>query len=282
MTKQNTDANLAGGRRPLMFKTRAILRGILVVIAAIAVSASAAYSQEIKSRRDAVGPAIARLTETLLHSLFPGAKVQWDPVLTIREGSGPNEPVDLGDFTAHRLDDGSTGGVAMLEVGSAKAEHIKKLKKFQSADGAQFETTIVAFRIPPSGSGMEIKKIPLDPYDRLTKINWFEVQKWLPGGWPVLHLRYESYSTAGDSVTILEWDSLVNMATGSFAGRIPEGMSVLHPGGEETLETFSVHRTSATQIAIYDNGTGKTIDYPCGDPCVVDGRTFLGQLSGQQ
>jgi hypothetical protein len=263
----------------MMFKTSTIRFALIV---AFGISASAVYSQEIKSRRDAVGPAIATLTETLLYSLFPGAKVQWDPVLTIREGSGPSEPVDLGDFTAHRLDDGSTGGVAMLEVGSAKAEHIQKLKKFQSADGAHFETTIVAFRIPPSGSGMEIKKIPLDPYDRLTKINWFEVQKWPPGGWPVLHLRYESYSTAGDSVAILEWDSLVNMATGSFAGRIPEGMSVLRKDGEETQEIFSVRRTSATQIAIYDNSTGKTIDYSCSDPCVVDGRTFLGQLSGQR
>jgi hypothetical protein len=157
----------------MMSRTSTIL---FALFAAISVSASAAYSQEIKSRRDAVGPAKATLTETLLHNLFPDAKVQWDPVLTIREGSGPSEPVDLGDFTARQLDDGSTGGVAMLEVGSTKAEHIQKLKKFQSADVAHFETTIVAFRIPPSGLGMEIKKISLDPYDRLTKINWFEVQ----------------------------------------------------------------------------------------------------------
>jgi hypothetical protein len=262
----------------MMFRTGTILFALV----AFGISASAVYPQEIKSRRDAVGPAIATLTEALLHSLFPGAKVQWDPVLTIREGSGPSEPVDLGDFTAHRLDDGSTGGVAMLEVGSAKAEHIQKLKKFQSADGAHFETTIVAFRIPPSGSGMEIKKIPLDPYDPLTKINWFEVQTWLPGGWPVLHLRYESYSTAGDSVTVLEWESLVNMATGSFAARIPEGISVLRKDGEETEGIFSVHRTSATQIEILDSSTGKAISYACGDPCVVDTRTFLGQLSGQR
>lgn len=276
MKKQNTDANLAGGRRSLMFKTRAILCGIFVAIAA---SASASYSQEIKSRRDAVGPAIATLTETLLHSLFPGAKVQWDPVLTIRVGSGPSEPVDLGDFTAHRLDDGSTGGVAMLEVGSAKAEHIQRLKKFQWSDGSHFETTIVAFRIPSSGSGIEIKKIPLDPYDPLTKINWFEVQNWVPGGWPVLHVRYESYSTAGNSVTILEWDSVVNMSTGSFSGRIPTGVTVLRKDGQERQGIFSVHRTSATQIEILDSSTGKAISYACGDPCVVDGRTFLGQLS---
>lgn len=262
----------------MMFKTSTILFALIV---AFGISASAAYSQEIKSRRDAVGPAIATLTETLLHSLFPGAKVQWDPVLTIREGSGPSEPVDLGDFTAHRLDDGSTGGVAMLEVGSAKAEHIQKLKKFQSADGAHFETTIVAFRIPPSGSGMEIKKIPLDPYDRLTKINWFEVQTWLPGGWPVLHLRYESYTPSGGTLTIVEWDSLFNVGAGSFSGRIPTGLSVLRKDGEETQEIFSVRRTSATEIAI-DNSAGKAIVYPCSDPCVVDGRTFLGQLSGQR
>jgi hypothetical protein len=262
-----------------MFKTRAILYGILFVIVAIAVTASAGYAQAAKSRRDAVGPAIATLTETLLHNLFPGATLQWDPVLTIRVGNGPSEPVDLGDFTAHRLDDGSTGGVAMLEVGSAKATHIQKLKKFQSADGAHFDTTLVAFRIPSSGSGMEIKKMPLDPYDPLTKINWFEVDKWLPGGGPILHVRYESYSKAGDSVMILEWDSLVDMATGSFSGRIPAGITVLRKDGRDTQGIFSVHRTSPTQIEILDSTTGKTISYACGNPCVVDSRTFMGQLS---
>ncbi|HVI07305.1 MAG TPA: hypothetical protein VND65_03325, partial [Candidatus Binatia bacterium] len=66
---------------------------------------------------------------------------------------------------------------------------------------------------------------------------------------------------------------------GSFQARIPAGMSVLQKGGEETQSLFSVHRTGPSQVAIEDGSTGKTIDHSCGDPCVVDGRTLLDQLS---
>ncbi|HKH98051.1 MAG TPA: hypothetical protein VJ999_03000 [Candidatus Sulfotelmatobacter sp.] len=263
----------------MMFKTSTIL---LALIVAFGISASAGYSQEVKSRRDAFGADRADEVEALLHALFPDAKVQWDPVLAIRRGSAAPEPVDLGDFTATREADGHFQGVAMLEVGSAKTDHIEKLKKFQLSDVGKFETAIVAFRTTPSGRRLETKKLPLDPNDPLTRLSWFEVRNWPSGGWPLLRLRYASYTPSGGTLAILEWDSLFNMETGSFAGRIPTGVSVLRNGGEETLEVFSVNRTSATQIAIYDNGTGKTIDYPCSDPCVVDGRTFLGQLFGQR
>ena len=233
-------------------------------------------------RREAFGADRAEEVEALLHALFPDARVQWDPILAIRRGSAAPEPVDLGDFTATREADGSFHGVAMLEVGSAKTDHIEKLKRFQASDVGNFETTIVAFRTAASGRGMETKKMRLDPYDPLTKVNWFEVRNWPSGAWPLLRLRYESYTRGGGTLGILEWDSLVNIESSSFAARIPSGLSVLRKNGEETLEVFSVRRTSSTQVAIYDNGTGKTIDYACSDPCVVNGRTFLGQLSGQR
>jgi hypothetical protein len=251
-----------------------------VLIACIGISiATAAYGQPVKGRREAYGAERAGEVETLLHSLFPNAKVEWDPVLAIREGSAPPTPVDLGNFTATRESDGAISGVAELEVGTAKAGHIEKLKKFQPSEGRVFTTTMVAFRAAPSGQAVEIKKVALDPYDPLTRITWFEVKSWPAGGWPVLRLRYESYIPSPDAVTVLDWDSVLDMATASFLGRIPAGILTFRKDGDPLQEAFSTHRTSSTEVEILGNATKKVVNYPCGNPCVVDGRTFLARWS---
>ncbi|HVI06840.1 MAG TPA: hypothetical protein VND65_00955, partial [Candidatus Binatia bacterium] len=241
-------------------RMRRFAKFIGVVLVAVCAMASCVYSQEIKGRRAAFGIERAEEVETLLHTLFPGSAVQWDPFLAIRRGGGPPEPVDLGNFTATREPDGSFYGVALLEVGSAKSDHIEKLKKFRASDAGKFQTSFVAFRSNSSGKDLEIKKVPLDPNDPLTRVTWFEVQKWPAGSWPTLRVHYESYIPGPDTLTVLEWDSGINMASGSFQARIPAGMSVLQKGGEETQSLFSVHRTGPSQVAIEDGSTGKTID----------------------
>jgi hypothetical protein len=233
-------------------------------------------AQEIKGRREAFGRDRAAEVEALLHSLFPEARVEWDTVLAIRTGSDRPTPVDLGNYTSRRAEDGSIRGVAALEVGTTKLDYIEKLKKFGASIDQDFGSTIVAFRIAPSGS-IETKKLPLDPYDPLTRIAWFEVRNF-SGEWPVLRLRYESYVREGDGLAILEWDSVFDAGTGSFLGRIPAGMVVFHKNGEPTQSTFSVHRTSPGSIEITVSNTGKAIDYPCSSVCVVDARTFLARL----
>jgi hypothetical protein len=251
-----------------------------VLMVGIGISVAAAgYAQEVKTRREAYGAERAGQVETLLHALFPNDKVEWDPVLAIRQGSGTLMPVDLGNFVATRHEDGSTSGVTALEVGTAKARHLEKIKKFQSSDGSVFSTTMVAFRTPASGQPLEIKKVPLDPYDPLTRITWFEVKSWPAGGWPVLRLRYESYTASRDALTVLEWESLLDMATSSFLGRIPTGILTLRKGGEPMEEMFSTRRISSTEVEIVGGATKKVISYPCGDPCVVDGPTFLARWS---
>jgi hypothetical protein len=253
---------------------KAIISTLMIVGMA---AATALYGQAVKSRRDAYGVERAGQVEALLHALFPHARVEWDPVLAIRQGSGPAMPVDVGNFVATRGDDGSLNGVTSLELGTAKASHIDKIKKFQSSDGQAFDTTMVAFRLPPSGHPMELKKVALDPYEPLTKITWFEVKSWPSAGWPVLRLRYESYTYSADSLTAIEWDSILDMATGAFAGRIPAGILTLHKDAEREEEVLSSHRTGPGQVEILGAATKKVISYHCGDPCVVDGPTFLAQ-----
>ena len=167
-----------------------------------------------------------------------------------------------------------------MEVGTAKSDYIGKLDKFQQTDNQAFTTTIVAFREDSSGRISDLKKATLDPDDSLTKVNWFEVQNWPAGSWPVLRLRYTSYLQGGASLTTIEWDALLDIATASFLSRMPSGIFVSQKSGEQTGDILSAHRVTSAQIAIVGNTTKKTIAYSCSEPCVVDGPTLLA-LWGQ-
>jgi hypothetical protein len=255
---------------------------VLAVSVAIFIStAGYGFGQraEIKGRRAAYGAERAGQVETLLHALFPGAKVDWDPVLTITEGSQPPTPVDVGNFVATRHSDGSVTGVTALEVGTAKETHIQKLKAFQSSGGSTFTTTMVAFQIPPSGQPVEIKKVLVDPYEPLTRITWFEVKNWPAGGWPQLHLHYQSYTAQDGTLTAIEWYALLDMATGSFLARTPLSIEIFRKNAEPTQEILSSRRTSPTEIEIAGSATKKVATYSCGTPCVIDGPTFLARWS---
>jgi len=151
-----------------------------------------ATGQGRKTRREAYGVERANQVEMLLRSLFPGAQVEWSPALAVRDQSGTKTSVDLGDFAITKQSDGSVNGVALLELGSAKAEHIERVKRFQAAGAPVFTTTIVVFRASPSGQIADLRKVVLDPNDPLTKIGVFGVQHWPEGGWPVLRIHYAS------------------------------------------------------------------------------------------
>jgi len=237
------------------------------------------YGQTVSSRRDAFGSERAGQVEQLLAALFPGKKVEWEPVLGIRSASGV-VPVDLGNFTTTQQSDGTTAGVAALEVGTNKSEHIKELHKSPQTKAAPYTSTIVVFRIDSSNRISAIKKVSLDPSDPLTKINWFEVHSWPAGKWPVLRIRYTSYmQQGGASLASIEWGGLLDTNTSSFVARVPTGMFLKQDGAQETGDILSVQRTSPNQILIVGNTTKKSIPYPCPDPCIVNGRQFLALWS---
>ncbi len=249
---------------------------VILILVTISISAMN-VAQEVKSRRQAYGVERAGEVEALLHSLYPNAVVEWDPVLAIRQGSGASTPVDVGNFVTRHEPDGSVLGATMLEVGDAKRSHIEKLKSFRVSDIPTFTTTMIAFRIHRSGQPVEVKKILLDPYDPLSRVTWFEVKNWPVGGWPQLRLRYESYKISPGGVTILEWDSLLDINSGSFLARLPSGIVTYRKDGDPTQEILSLQRTSPTEVEIISGAGRKEARYPCGDPCVMDGDTFLAQ-----
>lgn len=250
--------------------------GILTLICMIP---ALVHAQISKGRRDAYGSQRAGQAEELLRSLYPGAKVEWEPILAIRKSSGEVLPVDLGNFATVNHEDGTSEGVAGLEVGRDKLEHIKKLTNFQETEARAYTTMFVVFRTNASGHINDLKKVVLDPSDPLTKIDWFEVHSWPARGWPVLRVRYTSYLPADGSLTTIEWGGLLDTAAGSFVTRTPSGVFVKQKGGGETGDILSVHRAGPDQITIVSNATNKTIVYPCSDRCVVDGPTFLASWS---
>ena len=254
------------------------MRNTFLVISSFFI-APVVSSQRVKGRRAATGVERAAQVETVLKAIYPEAAFQWDPDLAIRVGSGPLTPVDLTGFTAARQSDGSVNGVTGIEVGTAKLDYIDKLKKLQSISTRNFQTTIVAFRIDSSGHISDLKKISLDPSDPITKIEWLAIQKWPVGGWPSLRLDYSSFIRETNSLGMIGWDSVLDMATGSFLARIPTAVAVIHKGGQQANDIVSVRRSSPTQIQITGNSTKKVIDYPCTDRCVVDGPTLLRDWS---
>jgi len=210
-------------------------------------------AQRIHTRRQAVGDQRAGQIEALLHALLPGAIVEWNPQLAIRVGSGPATRVDVGDFAVTRQPDGMSDGVALVELGSAKADYIAKLGRFQASNAETFTTTIVAFRLDSSGKVSDLKQVLVDPTGPVSKVNWFEVKTWPVGKWPVLRLRYSSYIRGNGSLTTLEWGSLLNVGTGAFLSRLPTGIFITYSSGGQTADMLSAHRSSSTEIQIVGN-----------------------------
>lgn len=254
------------------------LRFSAVVLILMTISISAMnVAQEVRSRRQAYGVKRAEEVEALLRRLYPNAVIEWDPVLAIRQGSGAPEPVDMGNFVTRHEPDGSVLGVTALEVGRAKNDRLEKLKNFRASEIPTFTTMMIAFQMPRSGQPLDIKKVLLDPYDPLSRVTWFEVRNWPAGGWPELRLRYESYKISSNAVTVIEWDSVFDMTSGTFLARLPSGILTYRKYGDPNQEILSFHRTGPREIEIVGGVGKKELTYPCGDPCVVDGDAFLAQ-----
>jgi hypothetical protein len=260
------------------FKSRRVAR-VFVISGIVFCVAIVIQAQSRKGRRDAFGSERASYAEKLLEHVYSGAKVEWDPVLAIRQHSGELVPVDLGDFSTTRRSDGTTDGIALLEIGTDKSEYIKKLKKFQRNDTQTYTSQMVVFHMDPTGRISDLKKVRIDPNDPLTKIDWFEVQNWPANGWPIVRLRYTSYVPSSESLVEVEWGGLLDMATGSFLTRIPSGVFVTEKGGREGGDILSVHRTGPDRITIVGYATKRSVEYSCSDPCVIDGPTFLAKWS---
>jgi hypothetical protein len=67
------------------------------------------------------------------------------------------------------------------------------------------------------------------------------------------------------------------MGSGKFISRMPVGIvTTTSKGIRQVADMFSVQQDPEVGLKIVGGVTKKTIHYPCGNPCVVDGPTFLG------
>jgi hypothetical protein len=108
-------------------KSRRVAR-VFVISGIVFCVAIVIQAQSRKGRRDAFGSDRASYAEKLLEHVYSGAKVEWDPVLAIRQHSGELVPVDLGNFSTIRRSNGTTDGIALLEIGTDKSEYIKTIR----------------------------------------------------------------------------------------------------------------------------------------------------------
>ena len=232
---------------------------------------------QAKNRREAMGEQLASQMETLFMAVVPGATVEFDPQLAVRVGSDKPIPIDLADFKAMPQNDGTLLGVAAFEVGTEKKDHLMKLASFAAVDSQVFTTTLVAFRADSSGKVTDLKKFNFDPTGPLSTIHVLDVPDWFTNKWPLVVVEYASYIPSADSFTTLAWYSLFDTATGSFRSRIPASLDIKRKDGTDIPEIFKSRRIDPNTIEIYGGYSKRSITYPCSDPCIVDGPTFLSK-----
>lgn len=253
-------------------------KALLAMCGLLVVSVQFLYGQA-KSHREAMGEENASEVEAVLRGSFPGATVVWDPQLAVQIGSQKPTPVDMAGFKVIPQPDGSLRGVTVFELGTAKKDYLAKIEGFAPPDSQAFPTTIVVFRIDSSHNLIDLKKFNLDLADPLNRIQTLSVQAWPGTNLPVLRIGYVSYFPGTDSVTMLEWHSLFDTAAGSLTARIPAGLVITSKNNPtiKEMEIFSVSRVDAGTVKISGGYTKKAISYTCGDPCMVDGPTFLSK-----
>lgn len=249
----------------------------MIVAAVLLAAMTPVLRGQTKSRRAAMGDERAAEVETLLTTISPGATVIWDPELAIRVGS-QLIPVDMEEFKVTPQADGSLWGVAAFELGPSKKDYLSQLKKFQPVNSQSFPTTLVVFRTDSSRRTITAwKKFDLTPSGQPSRVQILHVQNWPATQWPAVSVQYTSYFPSGDTLTAIEWYSIFDANTGSFRSRMPAGLVITQKDGSSGTEIFSIRRLDSSNIEIEGEISKRAITYPCADPCVVDGTTFVGR-----
>lgn len=238
-------------------------------------------AQAPKAFREAVGNERTTILESLLAVLFPGTEVRWVPNVVLYGAGGEDRPVEFAGFTYRGRPDGGWEGATGYEVGSGKEEYIFYASRFRAAGGQQFPTPFVLFKAHADGRISEFKKFILDRSDPVSQIKAFELQEWPSGGWPVVRVQYVSYYQKAESFTGIEWQTLFDSGEGRITERLPAGIVQKLKDGRESIHVFVVERISPSQLHFIDSVSKKAVEYPCADPCIVDGPKLLQEWSSQ-
>ena len=152
----------------------------------VPVSSGQTRGQSQKSNRESFGDVRANIMESLLVTVFPGARFRWSPDLQIEHSSGIFSDVQFPGFTFSIAPDGSLYGASGIELAHAKEQAIFLSKQLRQPNHKHFASTIVVFRATIQGQVTKVRTLELDPEDPLAEVKLIHVTDWSNNPWPVL------------------------------------------------------------------------------------------------
>ena len=228
-------------------------------------------------RRKAYGEARASVIESLLTTIYTGAKVLWDPALMVRVRGEQPRMVEVPLYVRGSAVSGGLEGVATIELEGKKQQFIFEAQHFQRTDRPVFPTEFFIFRADPNGHIQKYKKLMLDATEALTEIKIASIQDWSQREWPTLEIQYATHRAAPNSFTTIEWHSIFDANSGQFISRLPMGITRKVRGGAEQSFFLGFSRNGPATLLITNRYDGETHPYKCSDPCVVDAGTLLSE-----
>ena len=241
----------------------------------LALAGGLARAQSTRTLREAVGNERATIVESLLAALFPGAEARWAPNLVLHAAGGEDRSVDLAGFMYRKRPEGGWEGATGFELASGKEQYIFNASRFRATGAAHFPTAFVVFRIQPDGRIGDFRKFTLDNSDPVSQIKVLELKEWPNGRWPMLRIQYVSYFQQPGSFIGIEWQALFDSDGGRITQRLPAGIVRTLKDGTEEVHTFVAERADSSHMHFIDSMSKATVDYSCGDPCVVEGPRLL-------
>jgi hypothetical protein len=227
--------------------------------------------------RRAYGEARASVIESVLKTIYPDARVQWDPQLAIQFPGEKPRMVQVPVYVRGRAATGGLEGVATIELDGQKERYIFEAQNFQRSDRPALPTELIVFRADVTGRIQNYKRIMLDEREPVTEVKDMSIEEWTRQEWPVLRIQYDTHRAAMGSFTTIEWRALLDADRGEFVSRIPMGITRRLRGGAEEMIPVGVKRTSSSTVVITSRD-GESHSYSCSDPCVIDADTLLSGL----
>jgi hypothetical protein len=248
----------------------------LIIVLSLNAVATGFAQMKPGDRRKAFGEVRASIMESILTAVYPGAKVQWEPDLMVQMPGDKARAVQVPVSVRGNMG-GGLEGVATIEFEGSKERFISEAQNFQRSDSPGFSTVLVVFRADTAFRITKYKKVMLDPAEALTEIKTMSIEDWSEKEWPTLNIQYDTHLANRDSFTTIEWHGVLDATSSQFVSRLPYGISRKVRGGPEQSYSFSIGRTSPSNLLISDQQKGISHQYACYDPCVVDGRTLLSE-----
>jgi len=259
---------LSGGRQLLRV-------GLAVLLTASGISRAQMKPGDV---RKAYGEVRASLIESVLTTVYPGARVQWDPQLTVKLRGQQPQLVEVPVYVRGSAATGGFEGIATIELERKKEQYIFEAEHFRRSDKPSFATELIVFRADAAGHLQNYKRIMLDPGEPLTEVKDMSLQERSNEEWPTAQILYQAHRVVQGSFTTIEWRAMWDVNTEKFISRLPLGISKTSKSGSAREFFLELKRTNPSTLLIANRLGGESHPYSCSDPCVVDADTLLSDF----